>query len=89
MGSSRERGGGWGGVEGEAGLRLMAARHPPLSLLHLLYTFIDGFHLQKKKKLTDKQSSWRVLFHSQSELFLLVILFLHADSSCFNFIRGP
>lgn len=67
-----------GGLEGEGGLRLMSVKHPPPPLSFSLYTFIDGLHLptkKKRKKGKDNQSSRRVLFHSQSELSLLVILF--------------
>lgn len=39
------------------------------------YTFIDEFHLQKRRKIEDNQNGFKVIFLSQSELFLLVILF--------------
>lgn len=70
-----------GVVEGESGLRLMSVRHPPLPLplfTHSLTSYKKGAW---GVVVGGGQSSRRVLFHSQSELSLLLILFLHAELS--------
>ncbi len=93
--SGVEQGDGWGG---RGGWSQVNGSEASSSLHHLLYMFIDGCYLQKRKKkkikkkekkMEDNQSSWRVLFPFSKQIISAHNFISECWFKLFWFHQGP